>query len=772
MNQFVRFIVLMLCMSMLFMAFFPPLVHAETSRELFVEEIVPGSRTLSTRGSRVMNWILSSPETMDFYLVKPDLEVLEQCTEVQINLFNGENIVLSRDRIDYRSDTHYSWSGSGDRKRNSAIMVVRDGHVTGFIWTRKKQYRIRWLSGDLHAVIQVNTSLYPKEHIDDDPPPPSVPQPTGLNDPAALSGTSDGTTPVINLLVAYTDKAAQEQGGIEGIKALIELAEKDVNDSFGNSGVIASVKVVHKCRVDYTEVDPETDKNNLIGDDDGHMDELHDLRDAYAADVVVVLVRNITDWGGKSHIFADASTAFCLVNNKLAVGYHSFAHELGHLFGAGHDTDRYSNPHYDFGHGYCWNTLPKEYWYTIMSYKCSTEVNRIQYWSNPRIIYLGTPMGSVKYEDNAKVLNLRAPVVAAFRSATDLSVTNINLSNKFPVVGQTIAITATVKNNGPDSTPAGTPLDVTIKINDTQIGTFRVKDSSGNPIALAPGQSYTPATGINWTVVQGDHTISAIADEANLIAETDENNNTRSIENYEALALWSFTLEPETFNKDQNEYVSFEYRLKSNGLISSFKRKILKDGITVPGYDWHTWTGLETWNTSYPFTYSFSGFLNPYLSYNDWEPGEYTIRVKAYDKDNLSKEIETTVQILHYMEPPPPPPLLPEISNFSLTPSSFDKTYNGNVWFTYSLQSNKRIQRFERQITKNGVCIPGGCWHDWGVLTTSDTYSPYYYSFSNTLNPSHSYGSWDTGTYVIETRAYDYEGYVSNTAYTTVYITD
>jgi hypothetical protein len=42
---------------------------------------------------------------------------------------------------------------------------------------------------------------------------------------------------------------------------------------------------------------------------------------------------------------------------------------------------------------------------------------RIQWWSNPLVVYpaTGEVMGTATHEDNARVLNLTAPTIAAFR---------------------------------------------------------------------------------------------------------------------------------------------------------------------------------------------------------------------------------------------------------------------------------------------------------------------------------------------------------------------
>ncbi|MFM8355290.1 MAG: hypothetical protein ACKOBM_10345, partial [Gammaproteobacteria bacterium] len=63
---------------------------------------------------------------------------------------------------------------------------------------------------------------------------------------------------------------------------------------------------------------------------------------------------------------------------------------------------------------------------TVMSYSCAGSP-RLNYFSNPAILYNGAPMG-VSYEldpahaaDNARSMNATAPYVSAFRSATTVT---------------------------------------------------------------------------------------------------------------------------------------------------------------------------------------------------------------------------------------------------------------------------------------------------------------------------------------------------------------
>ena len=57
--------------------------------------------------------------------------------------------------------------------------------------------------------------------------------------------------------------------------------------------------------------------------------------------------------GQADAIYADASSAFAIVDYDCATGYYSFGHELGHLQGARHDpnNDPTSTP-FAYGHGY------------------------------------------------------------------------------------------------------------------------------------------------------------------------------------------------------------------------------------------------------------------------------------------------------------------------------------------------------------------------------------------------------------------------------------
>jgi hypothetical protein len=188
------------------------------------------------------------------------------------------------------------------------------------------------------------------------------------------------------------------------------------------------------------------------------MDVAHDLRNAYAADTVVLAVEN-SDWCGLAYEIMSPETtafrdrAFCLVvRDWCLVDNLSFGHELGHLMGARHDwyVDDTANSPFSYNHGYVRASLG---WRTVMAYntECSDTLasgwcNRISYWSNPDILHptdavsMGVPAGTSTScsggdaepdcdADNRLTLNNTRDTVANFVSGNLSPVVYVDWSN-------------------------------------------------------------------------------------------------------------------------------------------------------------------------------------------------------------------------------------------------------------------------------------------------------------------------------------------------------
>jgi major membrane immunogen (membrane-anchored lipoprotein) len=111
----------------------------------------------------------------------------------------------------------------------------------------------------------------------------------------------------------------------------------------------------------------------------------------------------------------------------------------------------------------------------------------------------------------------------------DLVVTSISTSPTSPATGNTVTLSAVIKNQGSGASPAGIVHGVLFSIDGNPTNWSDTDTSS-----LAPGASVTltansgPSGASTWTATAGAHTILANVDDINRITESDETNNTLS----------------------------------------------------------------------------------------------------------------------------------------------------------------------------------------------------------------------------------------------------
>jgi len=158
--------------------------------------------------------------------------------------------------------------------------------------------------------------------------------------------------------------------------------------------------------VDYEESgNTFTDLNRLRLTSDGYLDEVHQIRDDFDADLVVLLVseeelEDEYNACGEAYVNPPASLGFSVVRYDCIENY-TFSHEIGHNMGARHDTAsvNINNSPYLYGHGYEFFD-PVTLTRTMMATPFTSRVN---YWSNPNVNYDGSgpAMGSAQYEDVA-----------------------------------------------------------------------------------------------------------------------------------------------------------------------------------------------------------------------------------------------------------------------------------------------------------------------------------------------------------------------------------
>jgi hypothetical protein len=246
---------------------------------------------------------------------------------------------------------------------------------------------------------------------------------TITTNPSALACNSDSPFR-IDVMVLYTTKARQQAGGTDKLKAEIAKTVAQTNQAYFNSRIEQRLRLVYTAEISYQE-NPAFDLANLAPSSDtetGHAalrKQMKDWRDKYHADCAVVIV----DYAGQSGPAGktEPNDAFSIVDRIPATKSFTFAHELGHQMGAGHECGNSEAARAGFAHGYVSKTGR---WGTIMT----TAARRIPYFSNPGVKYRNEALGCLNpscqaaspasnqcQADNHKVLNQTALKIANLR---------------------------------------------------------------------------------------------------------------------------------------------------------------------------------------------------------------------------------------------------------------------------------------------------------------------------------------------------------------------
>ena len=256
---------------------------------------------------------------------------------------------------------------------------------------------------------------------------------------------------IVDVAVVYTQAARSYLGGPFGAQAEIDLMIAETNQAYAQGGMNLRISLAATQEVSYLGRDSNTDLDRLRDPADGHLDDVHKIRDAVGADIVV-LILGTQSWTDASDVCglatqlisgwlssAFASRAFVVM--KADCGSRTFAHELGHIMGVAHD--RYEEcdgggcdpAAFPYGHGYV-NQRAFESgapastrWRTVMSYEdqcrdAGFECVELLRFSNPLQTYAGDPMGVPGRSDSAEVsgpsdavrtVNLTRELVSEFR---------------------------------------------------------------------------------------------------------------------------------------------------------------------------------------------------------------------------------------------------------------------------------------------------------------------------------------------------------------------
>ncbi len=480
------------------------LVPATNGNATDVTELTPPYLFLSTENTEDVE-VQQSPFIVRSRLVSVDFELLSKLQEnlmaepdeehqLILNVFENLEYTFILDKIERNRSGSYSWYGQlRDIPMSQVVLVINENRVFGNISKRNFSYQIRHISGEAHAIYEIDPSKFPPTseplipNMKSKPSPsidplknmmnqmeshisgkdtPVAPHISGGNSRISGSNSRNGgdefvfqnqfssdssssnggfSTPqtqadngsVVDVLVVYTAEARVAAGGASAISSLIDLATSETNAAYSNSGVSHTIRIVGRQETSFSETGFNFSAF-LTSAQDGSISGVHDLRNSTGADLVVMLVDGDDSLCGLAYLMSTVSSSFApfgysVTQTNCATGNYTFGHEIGHNMSARHDraNDNTDGSPFNFNHGYLDNVNNFK---TIMGTGSNT---RIQYFSNPNVLFSGAVTGVAEGDplaaDNRLTFQNTALTVSNFRQSIDASPSQaLNISGLSP----------------------------------------------------------------------------------------------------------------------------------------------------------------------------------------------------------------------------------------------------------------------------------------------------------------------------------------------------
>ena len=438
-----------------------------------------------------------------------------------LNLFDDVVFTGIVEHVEPTASGHALWGSLQGVELGTMTLVVNGKIVVGTVRTPDAVYSIRTAGDGKYVIRQIDESSLPPlgEPLEAPPSPRDAPSQAGDIPP------DDGS--VIDVMVVYTPLAKHREGGRAAIEALIDLFVTETNQAYERSGVIHRIRLVLREEVNYVEdEDSGIDLGRLRDDSDGYMDHVHGLRDAYAADLVHIVVGRGNVGGLAPAVGGDESFGFALTNGPRGL---TFAHELGHNMGLNHDRYEFGVPARGANYGYVNQRMfepdapESARWVTIMAYgtQCG-EVGgfgcyQVSYFSNPELTYKGDPMG-VPADHPSTGVDGPADAVGTLNNRREI-VANFRLSSVSPTprVGLTLSPYWLSENGGVSTVsatlhrPSSADTIVTVSVSPSDAVTMSGSRTLTIPAGRTESDDSVTITGIDNDDKTGDVTVEVSA---------------------------------------------------------------------------------------------------------------------------------------------------------------------------------------------------------------------------------------------------------------------
>lgn len=236
---------------------------------------------------------------------------------------------------------------------------------------------------------------------------------------------------VIDVMVIYTTASQTADYAKQRIQYLIDATNKAYKDS----GINTSLRLVHARPSKYVETNDNTQALYDLTADNGAFAGIAAARNQYGADLVIFLrplyIKSTPNCGVAFIGFANGGQANANYGyGVVSDGYSkepgtasycrtaTFAHEVGHLQGNVHDREFAGATQGRFDYSYAWGINNK--FGSVMSYYGPS----VMLFSTPNLPTqcngspCGFAAGTPKSSDQAKTINVTAPIISGYRAKT------------------------------------------------------------------------------------------------------------------------------------------------------------------------------------------------------------------------------------------------------------------------------------------------------------------------------------------------------------------
>ncbi len=415
---------------------------------------------------------IKSIEKKDFFFPYEDIKVVEVNSlvldskaynigdKILVELF-GEKYMTTIDRIDQNINKTLTIRARFDKyPKGYVILSETDGLIIASIRLpgKNKRYSIKKTSKsgktylkrlDIEELNKMKLECGTDFLIDDYPDIDNL----DIDSFKEFSKKESKSIAEIGVMIVYTPLSALWAKEFEGsinntiaqsmAKAQLAMDNSDTNI---NMTLVHSGLVNHYEEGDYSSVDlrrlTASPDNNPWGETwndyqiAGIMDEVHDWRDTYGADLVA-LFGLASDVGGVAWLLrrriGREDRGFSFTRVQQASWTYTHVHEMGHNMGCHHHKEQNVQPGptnwadwsaNNWSAGWRWEGSDENMYCSVMTYEAGIyfddgiNATRVPYFSNPDVEHLDTPTGHAADGDNARTLREVRGVVENYREKT------------------------------------------------------------------------------------------------------------------------------------------------------------------------------------------------------------------------------------------------------------------------------------------------------------------------------------------------------------------